>query len=244
MKYLIFYYKERAVRKFLDDEDDPATVTSDLLLSVGWKAISKQIQEKMNRINALNRCQLLSLFKRLDSLRNNLDEDEEAKKQVVIMITLVTEALGREAIKWDNLAESEVEGIMNVVENVEMPVFAAKIIKRYLSKAAVEEVFVDKNQNEELKDNFNEVLANDDQLVDTTGLEVLAGASTVQKLQMIIKNTEVVKTVKLLEPLVQDLKRISFDEEGKESHEKKKYVKEIMRNCRSINDILGSLPEF
>ena len=55
---------------------------------------------------------------------------------------------------------------------------------------------------------------------------------------------QLVKAVKLLEPLVQDLKRISFDEEGKESHEKKKYVKEIMRNCRSINDILGSLPEF
>ena len=43
----------------------------------------------MNGINVLNRCQLLSLFKRLDSLRNNLDKDEEAKKQVVIMITLV-----------------------------------------------------------------------------------------------------------------------------------------------------------
>ena len=73
---------------------------------------------------------------------------------------------------------------------------------------------------------------------------MLAGASTVQKLQMIIKNTEVVKAVKLLGPLVQDLKRISFDQEGKESHEKKKDVKEVMRNCRSVNDILGSFPEF
>ena len=242
------FYRDEALTKFAKDVDEDKAIketgaAQDLLLSIGWKRILVSIKGKMGTVEILDRSQLLSLYTTLLTIHRVFEaEEEQAREDLFEMMKIVVENLGSRSISWSNLENSEVEGVRLLIETVEVPAFAENLVKEYLSK--VEARQVDENRNVEPR---SDEVPSDivDKVLDSMGLEVAGGTSTVKKLELMVKNAEVIKAVRLLEPLVEDLKKVSLDESTSDRNVGVyKDVKELMKKCRTVSDILRSFPEF
>ena len=168
------------------------------------------------------------------------------------MMKTVVEKLGSAGIQWSGLVKSECVGIRVIIDSIEgLPAFVGNILQHYLSKEETHtEIHVDENSNVEKSRDFEvtsvDVDVHVEKVLDSIGIEVTGDLSTVQKLELIVKNNEVVKAVKILEPLVKDLKKMTLIEDGNDGETSKVHedVKEVMRECRTISEVLNSCPEF
>ena len=96
-----------------------------------------------------------------------------------------------------------------------LPSFAENILREFVSKCEADsEVHVDANRNvvKTGGDEDQVTLSIIDKVVDAMGVNVGSEESPEVKLGLMIKNAKVIKAVRLLEPLVEDLKKLTVDE--------------------------------
>ena len=207
-----------------EDKQVDETVIISLKMSNGWKSILEMITEKTDSVDSLNRAQLLSLYRTLFTIQaNSEDEVKEPTENLLSTMRRIVQRLG--CVSWTRLGREEADGINLVVGTIEgLPPFVENIIKHLLSKEGdslnFESVDVNSNWESDLvrredeqekadNDDSDDVQATVDKVLDSMGLVVNSELDTVQKLNLLLKNAEVVNAVKVLEPLVKDLKKIT-----------------------------------
>ena len=256
-------YRDNSLRKFAmdvkEDKQVDETVIISLKVSNGWKSILEMIAEKTDSVDSLNRAQLLSLYRTLFTIQaNSEDEVKEPTESLLSTMRKIVQRLG--CVSWTRLGREEADGINLVVGTIEgLPPFVENIIKHLLSKEGdslnFESVDVNSNWESDLvrredeqekadNDDSDDVQATVDKVLDSMGLVVNSELDTVQKLNLLLKNAEVVNAVKVLEPLVKDLKKITQNDSRIEAVNDHLDVKEVMGKCRSVCDILNSFPEY
>ena len=233
------------------NEDKPVSEVDvrDLVLNAGCKAILEIVQRKVDMLNFLSRSALLRLSTTLLSFNTYLegvDEEEEARDSLVHMVKTVIKRLGSSSITWSSLVKSDVEGVQALMGALEgVPNFVGKIVNQYLTTQEAINPPVDENRNLTMASEKNNVCAIVDKVLDHMGLKVTSNMTTVQKLELLMKNADVIKAVQVLEPLVKDLKNMTVDEPSSSQIENdKEEAKDLMNKCRTILDIFNSFPEF
>ena len=220
----------------------------DLVLNAGCNAILDIVRRKMDMLSFLSRSQLLRLSTTMMSFNaylEGIDEEVEARDSLVNMVKTVIKRLGSTSITWTSLVKSEVEGIQVLMEALEgVPNFVENIVNQHLATQEDISPPVDENKNLTLTSENDNVRATVDKVLDYMGLKVASNIDTVQKLELLMKNADVIKAVQVLEPLVKDLKNLTGEENSSQVVNEKEDAKDLMRKCRKMTDIFISFPEF
>ena len=250
--FFYYFFRDAALRKFATDIKEDGHVTDvevqDLVLNAGCNAILDIVRRKIDMLSFLSRSQLLRLSTTMMSFNTYLegiDEEEEARDSLVNMVKTVIKRLGSSSITWTSLVKSEVEGIQVLMEALEgVPNFVENIVNQHLATQEDISPPVDENKNLTLASENENVRATVDKVLDYMGLKVASNIDTVQKLELLMKNADVIKAVQVLEPLVKDLKNLTGEENSSQVVNEKEEAKDLMRKCRKMTDIFISFPEF
>ena len=180
------------------------------------------LNKKVAILHFLNRTQVLCLCKTLMTVLRCTDAHGD---NIKTMIQMVFSRLGHSDINWKGLAENEISVVRGIVENLEgVPFFLSNIVKQFLecsdSKLEDQSHIGTADHNFNVRDTAkckNYV----DKLLNLMSLSVGDEKTVEEKFELICKNIAVKNTINTLDNIVQDLKKITIEDEMEAPFENK-----------------------